>query len=63
MKESKSYKQKLKDRNKSPDISKEAATKEQKESTKDERAKLRVERSGHQNTRVKLGWKTDLNKM
>ena len=61
LKESKSYKEKLKDRNKSPDISKEPA-KEQKESTKDERAKLRVERSGHQNARVKLGWKTDLNK-
>lgn len=36
--------------------------KESKESLKDERAKLRVERSGHQNARVKLGWKSDLNK-
>ena len=53
--------EKLKDRNKSPDIPKET-TKEQKESLKDERAKLRVERSGHQNARVKLGWKSDLNK-
>ena len=60
MKESKSYKEKL--RNKSPDIAKETTAKDQKESTKDERAKLRVEKSGHQNARVKLGWKTDLNK-
>ena len=46
-----------KERNKSPDM-----TKETKESLRDERAKLRVERSGHQNARVKLGWKSDLNK-
>ena len=54
-KESKISKEKQKDRNKSPDITKET-TKEQKESLKDERAKLRVEKSGHQNARVKLGW-------
>ena len=63
IKESKSYKdrERFKERNKSPEIGKES-TKEQKENTKDERAKLRVERSGHQNARVKLNWKTDLNK-
>ena len=33
-----------------------------KESLKNERAKMRVERSGHQNSRVKLLWKLDLNK-
>ena len=43
-----------KERSKSPDV--------QKESLKDERAKMRVERSGHQNSRVKLIWKSDLNK-
>ena len=43
-----------KERSKSPDV--------QKESLKDERAKMRVERSGHQNSRVKLVWKSDLNK-
>ena len=59
-KESKQSKDK-KDRAKSPDIPKESH-KEQKESLRDERAKLRVERSGHQNARVKLGWKSDLNK-
>ena len=55
IKESRTFKEndKLKDRNKSPDLTKET-TKEQKENTKDERAKLRVERSGHQNARVKL---------
>ena len=57
-KESKNSK---KERIKSPDAPKESH-KEQKESLKDERAKLRVERSGHQNARVKLGWKSDLNK-
>ena len=55
-KDSKQSKEK-KERTKSPDIPKES-----KESLKDERAKLRVERSGHQNARVKLGWKSDLNK-
>ena len=59
-KDSKQSKDK-KDRAKSPDIPKESH-KEQKESLRDERAKLRVERSGHQNARVKLGWKSDLNK-
>jgi len=59
-KESKISKDK-KERTKSPDAPKESH-KEQKESLKDERAKLRVERSGHQNARVKLGWKSDLNK-
>ena len=53
--------EKSKDRNRSPDIIKDT-TKEVKESLKDERAKLRVEKSGHQNARVKLGWKSDLNK-
>ena len=43
-----------KDRTKTPDIPKE--------SYKEEKAKLRVERSGHFNARVKLGWKSDLNK-
>ena len=43
-----------KERSKSPDMPKE--------SLKDERAKMRVERSGHQNSRVKLLWKSDLNK-
>ena len=43
-----------KERSKSPDVPKE--------SLKDERAKMRVERSGHQNSRVKLIWKSDLNK-
>ena len=55
-KDSKQSKEK-KERTKSPDMPKES-----KESLKDERAKLRVERSGHQNARVKLGWKSDLNK-
>jgi tubulin polyglutamylase TTLL1 len=50
-----------KDRIKSPEPPKESL-REQKELLKDERAKLRVERSGHQNARVKLGWKSDLNK-
>ena len=59
-KESKLSKDK-KERTKSPDAPKESH-KEQKESLKDERAKMRVERSGHQNARVKLGWKSDLNK-
>ena len=47
-------------RSKSPDI--KEPKEYQKESTKDERAKLRVEKSGHQNARVKLSWKSDLNK-
>ena len=50
-----------KNRIKSPEPPKESL-REQKELLKDERAKLRVERSGHQNARVKLGWKSDLNK-
>ena len=53
--------EKSKDRNRSPDNTKDT-TKEVKESLKDEKAKLRVEKSGHQNARVKLGWKSDLNK-
>ena len=52
-KELKKLKEK-KERSKSPDMPKE--------SLKDERAKMRVERSGHQNSRVKLLWKSDLNK-
>ena len=59
-KDSKQSKDK-KERTKSPDMPKESY-KEIKESLRDERAKLRVERSGHQNARVKLGWKSDLNK-
>ena len=43
-----------KGRSKSPDA--------QKISLRDERARKRVEQSGHQNARVKLGWKSDLNK-
>ena len=53
MQELKKLKEK-KERSKSPDMPKE--------SLKDERAKMRVERSGHQNSRVKLLWKSDLNK-
>jgi tubulin polyglutamylase TTLL1 len=57
-KESKQFKEK---KEKSQDVPKES-NKEQKESLRDERAKMRIERSGHQNARIKLGWKSDLNK-
>ena len=59
-KESKQSKDK-KETSKNQENSKESL-KEQKELLRDERAKMRVERSGHQNARVKLGWKSDLNK-